>query len=279
MTALTPVRIAWRSLLLLGLLLYGGLVVVFCYPALSLQQQSRMRQRWCQQALRCLGVELVMPQPAPLHPAGQLLVANHLSWLDIFVLGACMPMDFVAKAELQNWPFLGWLAAKNHTWFLPRQQPRQAQIMNAQLSHSLAAGHSVLAFPEGTTNAGAGVLPFYPALFQAAIDAARRVQPLALYYRDSQGAPSLTPAYTGDTNFLQSLVRIMAAPSLQAHVRVCPAIAPAPQQQRRHLARQGRAAILAQLPTVTANKAEPQAGDVYTATDACLVASAQDGVF
>ena len=275
MTALVLARIVWRSCLLLGWLLYGSLIVVFCYPALKPQLQSRIRQRWCQQALRCLGVELVMPQPAPLHPAGQLIVANHQSWLDIIVLGACMPMEFVAKAELQHWPLLGWLASKNHTFFLARHQPRQAQIMNAQLSHSLAAGNSVLAFPEGTTHAGGGVLPFYPALFQAAIDAARRVQPLALYYRDSSGAPSLTPAYTGDCTFLQSLVRIMAAPSLQAHVRVCPAIAPAPQQQRRHLARQGRAAILAQLPTITTNKLEVQVTDLH----ARLTAPLQEAVF
>ncbi len=144
-------RCALRGLLLLGLLLYGGLVVVCCYPALHLQQQSHMRQRWCQQVLRCLGVELCIHQPAPLHAAGQLLVANHQSWLDAVVLGAYMPVDFVAKAELRQWPFLGWLAAQNHTLFLSRYQARQAQAINTQIGMNLRAGKSILAFPEGTT--------------------------------------------------------------------------------------------------------------------------------
>lgn len=254
-------RCALRGLLLLGLLLYGGLVVVCCYPALHLQQQSHMRQRWCQQVLRCLGVELCIHQPAPLHAAGQLLVANHQSWLDAVVLGAYMPVDFVAKAELRQWPFLGWLAAQNHTLFLSRYQARQAQAINTQIGMNLRAGKSILAFPEGTTQANGGVLPFYPALFQSAIDAACPVQPMALYYRDGAGAPSLAPAYTGDISFLQSLGRIMAAPRLQAHVHICPAIAPAAQHRRRHLAHQARAAILAQLPSAAASRPKTQLAD------------------
>jgi len=274
MSLLAWPRLIWRSLLLLLWLSYGGLLVALCYPLLSPSQQRRMRQQWCQQLLRCLGIELRMPQSAPLQAAGQLLVANHISWLDIIVLGACMPMDFVAKAELRHWPFLGWLAAKNHTWFLPRHQARQAQAMNTRLSQSLAAGNSIMAFPEGTTHADGGVLPFYPAIFQAAIDAACRVQPLALAYRDAAGAPSCTPAYTADTNFVQSLMRIMAAPSLQAHVRVCPAIAPALEQQRRHLASQARSAIVAQLPPAAQSKPEALfiGSDIGSEGDLCLAA-------
>ncbi len=237
----------WR----LGLhLLRGAGIVALRFPWLALAEQRALRQGWCRQLLGVLGITLIQPQSQP-QPAtraaqGELLVANHISWLDIFVFNAYAQMDFVAKEEVQNWYFFGWLARKNGTLFLSRHSPLQAQALNAELSARLQTGQRVLVFPEGTTSAGQGVLPFHPALFQAAIDSACVVQPLALQYLDRQGERSRAPAYAGETTVWQSLCAIIAADGLQAKLQACPRLEPdAGQRQRRRLAHSARTAILA----------------------------------
>lgn len=256
-----PLGYGWRWWRLGLHLLWGGCIVAWRYPRQSLAQQQVLRQRWCQQLLRCLGVRLEVSGAWPRalaaqeseQASGQLLVANHLSWLDVVVFNACVATDFVAKEELRHWFFLGWLAKKNGTLFLPRHSPRQVQMLNTQLAQRLQAGGSVLVFPEGTTSADGRVLPFYPALFQAALDAHVGVQPLALAYCDAAGAHSSAPVYAGDCSLWQSLRRVMAAPDLVARVQLCPVLAtqrdsgPAA-QQRRQLAQHARAAIAARLP-------------------------------
>ena len=237
----------WCSLCLQ--LLRALWIVVRHYPSYTLEQQHAASQHWCQQTLQALGVQLQAQRPAVTDSTqgGQLLVANHISWLDVLVLNAYCPTDFVAKAEVQYWPVLGCLAKRNGTLFLPRHSPSQAQAMTELVAARLQAGHSVLVFPEGSTSPGAGVLPFYPALFQAAVDAACPVQPLALSYRHATGEASRAAVYAGDTTLGQSLRRIMATPDLCAHISVCPTIAYAPAHRRRHLARITHAAIAAQM--------------------------------
>ncbi len=234
----------------------GAAIVLLLFPAKSKVQQGLLRQRWCQQLLTCLGVDLQLLQALPVPPEqpqlggeggkGCLWVANHISWLDVLVLNACAPMDFVAKAELRQWPFLGWLAQRSGTLFLPRYSPQQAQAMNIQLSRRLQAGARILVFPEGSSSLGLGVLPFYPALFQAAIDARCSVQPVALRYSCATGQRSTAPAYAGEISWWQSLRSIIASSGLRAQVQPCPLLTLADgARQRRRLAQQARAWIVA----------------------------------
>jgi 1-acyl-sn-glycerol-3-phosphate acyltransferase len=235
---------------LLHLLLGLGMVLLR-YPQQNLAQQRATRQRWCRQFLHCMGVQMHESAPqaeAMAQPTlqGQLLVANHISWLDIVVLNACVNTDFVAKEEVRSWGIFGWIAAQNGTIFLSRHSPTQARVINLCVAERLRQGQSVLVFPEGSTSLGLGVLPFHPAMFQAAIDADSPVQPLALIYTDADGVRSTAAAYAGETTLWQSLRRIMAAPALHARVRHCPVLAPDAQRQRRRLAHSARALIVAQ---------------------------------
>lgn len=233
----------WR-LLRLGLHLIEGLVaVLLLHLLLSHSSRQRLRQRWSFRLLRLLGIEL-LSHGAPIEP-GSLLVANHVSWLDIFALNALVPSAFVSKSEVRDWPLIGWLAAKNDTVFLRRGSRGHAKIVNAEIAALLEAGHNVAVFPEGTTSDGTQVLHFHAALLQPAIECKRPVQPLSLRYQGSDGHPSLAPAYVGDMSLVQSILAIIAAPRLVARVDVFAPIPTNTDRHRREIANDARDAVIA----------------------------------
>lgn len=164
-----------------------------------------------------------------------LLVANHVSWLDIYVINALVPAAFVAKDDVRSWPLIGWLCANTETIFLARGSRAAAQDACQRIGAELRAGTPVAVFPEGTTTGGERLLPFHGALFQGAIDAGAPVVPLALRYLDARGMPSRAPAYDGDITLWESLRAIARADGLTARLRV---LAPVPSANldRRHLA-------------------------------------------
>ena len=133
-----------------------------------------------------------------------LVVANHISWLDIFVLLSRLPVVFVAKKELRAWPVLGWLIALSGTQFIDRSRRSSLKQVNAALTQRLQGGIAVAVFPEGTTSAGTHILPLHAGVLQAAMDAKAPIQPFVLQYKPAHAAE-----YIGDTTFWQSLCRIM----------------------------------------------------------------------
>jgi 1-acyl-sn-glycerol-3-phosphate acyltransferase len=183
---------------------------------------------------------------------GSLIVANHISWLDIYALNAVRPMVFVAKAEVRHWPLIGWLAANTDTVFLRRGSCGHARLISAQIDALLSAGRDVAIFPEGTTTDGTHLLHFHGALLQAAVNAGRPVQPVALSYHDANGHRSLAPAYAGETTMHECLDAILACRSLT--VRLCPTPPIASQtKNRRELAHEAQCAIAFSLKLAVAN--------------------------
>lgn len=203
-------------------LAYGMATAALVYPLVGRPTQLRLKQRWSRQLLAMLGVRLQADAAAL--PAPALLVANHVSWLDIFVINAVAPAAFVCKAEVRGWPGIGWLCARTETLFMPRGSRSAAKQAGGIVAARLRAGWRVAVFPEGTTTDGGRLLPFRPALLQGAIDAGCAVQPLALRYVDGEGRASTLPAYCGDITLLASLRRIAAAPRLEARLDVLPAL-------------------------------------------------------
>jgi len=204
-------------------LVWGVATVALLYPWIDLRWKRRLKQRWSRQLLGILGVRLGERRGASI-PAG-LLVCNHISWLDIFVINALAPAAFVAKEDVKGWPLIGWLVAHTETLFLERGSRAAAQRTREAISNRLRAGDRVALFPEGTTTYGDRLLPFHAALFQSAIDAGVPVVPLVLRYRDRRGHPSRAPAYVGETTMWQSLWAIARASGLVAELCVLPAIA------------------------------------------------------
>lgn len=143
---------------------------------------ARRIQRWAASLLPRLGVEVVVTGEPPTGCA--LLAANHRSYLDIIAIAAQSPAVFLAKAEVADWPLIGWGARKGHTVFVQRDDAASRKGARVQLARLLEQGVSVIVFPEGTTSHGPGVLPFRPGPFQLAAAAGLPVVPVAVSYDD-----------------------------------------------------------------------------------------------
>lgn len=224
-------------------LCWGTATVAIVFPCIPLHWRRALKRRWSRQLLDILGVKLGVRGAAPVEtPQPALLVCNHISWLDVFVINALIPAVSVAKAEVRAWPLIGWLCARTETIFLARGSRSAARHALAAMVEKLLSGAPVAFFPEGTTSDGARVLPFHAALFQAAIEAKQPVQPLALSYVDRCGLRSRAAAYDGEITLWQSLCALARAPGLVAELHVLPTLDPG-HGRRGALARHSRAAI------------------------------------
>ena len=173
---------------------------------------------------------------------GALLIANHISWIDIFVINAALPSAFVSKEEVRHWPLIGWLAAKNETVFLRRGSRGHARVINQQIAEILDAGKSVAVFPEGTTTDGRHLLHFHAALIQPAIAAGRPILPTAISYWELDGQRSLAPRYDGDISLGQCVRSILSRKRLIARLVTTPLRGMAG-EDRRQVAAEAREAI------------------------------------
>lgn len=231
-------RTAWH-------IVRGLFIVTVLFPRLSDVQRQQHIGRWSRRVLRALGVTL--HAQGRLGPGAKMLVANHVSWLDVMVLHALCPQArFVAKSEIQRWPLIGRLVAGAQTFYIERRRPHQTRHAVAAISAALRTGATVVVFPEGTTSSGQSVLPFRPGLLQAALAGGTLVRPVALRYADSRQSPSRDAPYIDDDTLLGSLWRTARAEQLVAEVRVLPALA-APDADRRVLALALRDAVQAAL--------------------------------
>lgn len=211
-------RAMWRLLLALAHALGGWWTIVFTFPRLSPAQRDARVNRWARQMLRVLGIELRL-QGTP--PAGgpMLLVANHISWLDILVMHAARHCRFVSKADVKHWPLIGTLATGAGTLYIERESRRDAMRVVHHMAQALREGDVLAVFPEGTTSDGGAILPFHANLMQAAISAGAPVQPVALSFVDTATQqPSFAPSYVGDDTLVGSLWRTLTAAPFAAVV-------------------------------------------------------------
>jgi 1-acyl-sn-glycerol-3-phosphate acyltransferase len=225
-------------------LTHGVLLVATRFGRIDAAGRMRHVQWWAAKFLRLVGVRLVA-QGVP-RPGAKLLVANHISWLDIMAIDAVAPARFVAKNEVRHWPVFGWFATASGTLYIQRERPRDALRVVHQMAAALLAGETVAIFPEGTTADGHALLPFHANLLQGAIATATPVQPVALRYFDTEHAISPAVLFLGETTLLQGLWSVVCAQDLAVRVAVLPAIAVA-HADRRRLAERLRGEIEAAL--------------------------------
>jgi 1-acyl-sn-glycerol-3-phosphate acyltransferase len=196
-----------------------GLTIAIAYPWFGLAIRRRILQSWSSGLLDIFNVRIQIAGNDPLRTLRHgLIVTNHISWLDVFVLNAVVPMRFVAKSEVRRWPAIGWLCARAQTLFIERGKARSAARINVQLVDLLQRGECLAIFPEGTTTDGLQVEHFHSSLLQPAIDAGAQVHPIAIRYQDRCGAHSMASAYIGEMSFGASMWNILSAPEL--HVRL-----------------------------------------------------------
>ncbi len=212
-------RAAWRLLCAVWHAIGGWFTIRFVFPHRDQQQRNAIVQAWSQRMLRILGIPLrVEGEPPASGPL--LIVANHISWLDILVMHAARHCRFVSKSDVKHWPLLGTLATGGGTLYIEREKRRDAMRVVHHMHDSLAAGEIVAVFPEGTTGDGRALLPFHANLIQAAVSADAPVLPVALRFIDSAtGQDSDGPLYLDDDTLLGSLWRTLAGPPFVARVR------------------------------------------------------------
>ncbi len=184
--------------------IHGLGIVLVAFPRLDVAARHERIRWWSLKMLRVLGIAHAVDGVAPI--AGGLLVANHVSWLDIMAVHVVVPeARFVSKADVKAWPLVARLVDAGGTLYLERERKRDALRVVHAVAASLADGQTVAIFPEGTTSTGHGLLPFHANLLQAAVTTATRVQPIALRYSDATHAISEAVEFVGRTTMLQSL--------------------------------------------------------------------------
>lgn len=190
--------------------------------ALPLPRRSDAQRFYCRALLGCLGIRFTLTGSPVRDPRGLLVVSNHVSWADIFAVGAVLPGSFVARADVIDWPGIGLAARMANVIPIERRSLRQLPMVVDTVVDRLRNGHTVVAFPEGTTYCGVDHGEFRPALFQAAVEAVRPVQPLRLSYHHEDGSPSSVAAFLGDDSLWASIKRIARARVTTVHVQVLP---------------------------------------------------------
>ncbi|WP_328462021.1 1-acyl-sn-glycerol-3-phosphate acyltransferase [Actinoplanes sp. NBC_00393] len=225
--AASPVSAVVRVAALLGVLL-GGLLPASLLGGAAFGRLSRAM-------LAALGVRMVWRGPVP--RPGSLLVANHVSWLDIVALTAVRPVRLVAKHDVRAWPGIGATAGRAGAIFIDRSRPRALPQTVGEVAGALRAGRSVAVFPEGTTFCGAEHGRFRPALFQAAIDAGAPVVPISITYDSTEAA------FVGGDTLWSSVVRVARVRRLTVTLVAAPALRPEAGADRRVLARAAQASL------------------------------------
>jgi 1-acyl-sn-glycerol-3-phosphate acyltransferase len=212
---------SWRVLRVLVHLLYGMALMALAFPRLDSAGRHALIRRWSAGLLRAMGLSITVTGSA--RPGGTLLIANHVSWLDIAALHAAVPQArFVAKADIHRWPLVGWLVAGAGTLFIERERKRDALRVVHAMAQALQGGETVAVFPEGTTGPGPALLPFHANLLQAAIATATPIQPALLRFSQPGQPFSEAAQFIGDTTLAQSIWRIAGARGLAVHVQLLP---------------------------------------------------------
>ena len=231
---------AWR-LLRAALHVLHGMAVMTRFPALDEAGRHERIRWWSAGLVRAMGLTLQVSGTP--RPGATLLVANHVSWLDIAAIHAAAPhARFVSKSDVLRWPLLGWLIRNAGTLFIERERKRDAVRVVHTMAASLQAGQTVAVFPEGTTGLGPDLLPFHANLLQAAVATGTPVQPVALRFYSDRESYSSEVTFVGETTLLQSIWRIASARRLGVQVQLLPPVA-TQHADRRRLAEQLRELI------------------------------------
>ena len=171
--------------------------------------------RWCGTALRRLRISCsVVGTP----PQSGLIVSNHMTYLDIFAIGSATPCVFVSKAEVRSWPVFGTLTTIAGTVYIDRTRRSDTRNANEQIRQILSRGMRVVIFPEGTSSDGSDVLPFYPSLFEPAIECGVPITAAHISYSLEDGGVGDDVAYWGEMTFFPHLLKLLSKSGLTATV-------------------------------------------------------------
>jgi len=219
---LNVLRIGVCTARLVFTVLWGLLAVLLLYPLIGEEARRSVKRGWSRQMLTACGLRMQV-EPAPDGSSaprpGELVVMNHISFIDILALDALRPVHFIAKSEIRDWPLIGTLCVRTGTIFIERGRRHAVHEVLRTMAQQLQHGEVVSFFPEGTTSDGTRLLPFHANLFEAAIRGRAPVRPVVLSYTQN-GAPSNIPAFIDDLTLVDCALAIFAARGLSLRLQV-----------------------------------------------------------
>jgi 1-acyl-sn-glycerol-3-phosphate acyltransferase len=252
MHKLILLRACFRAVRVVCHILYGMLLACI-FPFLGRNTQRLIMKHWSRSLMGMMNVKFAADgccNPAELR--GRILVANHISWLDVIALNAIVPSCFVAKSEIRNWPLLGWMCQQAGTLFIKREMRRDTLRINGKISSMLSRNECVALFPEGTSTEGETPGHFHSSLLQGAIDINSAICPVAIRYHDGKGKSNKDAAYVGEMTFIHSLWKILCSQSLYVNLSYLPPITSVG-KNRRLLASEAQSSVYASLVTFSNN--------------------------
>lgn len=238
---MAPLLFMVRSTAVSAWIALGLFVELTLFPFLRRSGRQRVVRLWSRGLMWLSGVRVrVLGQPVL--QGAVLWAANHVSWVDVFVLNQVRTASFVAKGDIRRWPVLGLLVAWAGTLFIDRTRRQAVREASRQMQGCFSQGDVVGLFPEGTSSTGLDVLPFHSGLFEAAVQAAAPVQPVALrFLRGERRAPEL--AFVGEQTLVGNLWILLGARGVIVECEFLPVMGPVTDLSRGDLARQVHAAI------------------------------------
>ena len=214
-----PFRVAGRALWLAGELVLAALNFIPRVLARENQSGGELRARWLQHScVRVLQVFNVKVESRGMVPTTGLLVCNHLSYLDILVLGSLTPSAFVAKLEVKHWPVFGWFARMAGTVFVDRQKRVEVGRVTQEMQSVLGSGVLLTLFPEGTSSDGQTVLAFKSSLLEPAARQAHCLCAGLLRYELEDGDAGEEVCYWKDMTLLPHLINLLSKAKVSASV-------------------------------------------------------------
>lgn len=199
-----------------------GLVLYSLFPLVSVNQKQRSIRDWHQRLLNIFQINVVVKGAldiSKLATGPKLIVANHISWLDIHVLAAQIAVTFVAKSDVKDWPLFGRFAKSVGTIFLNRNKPSDIKRVLQEMIDGFTLNQVICIFPEGTSSTGEAILPFKSNLFEAAVDTTVSTIPILIQYQ-LNGRFTDIPAYYGDMTLIESILKILKTPQITAIITV-----------------------------------------------------------
>lgn len=204
------------------------LMVLFYLQWVRPEKKVGFLRTWCRALLRIVGIDLKIE--GKVYDQHCLIVANHVSFMDIFGLNVVKPGRFIAKSEIANWPIFGRIAKGVDTLFIERKNRRSILTVNQQITDALSRKQTIMLFPEGRTSAGTTLLPLRSNLMEPAVMSATPIQPIVLLYRE-HGLPTTKASYT-DISLFACLWNIVSSDGLTLTIKVLPLIDPTGKDRR-----------------------------------------------
>ncbi len=200
-----------------------GLTIASCvFPFVSKPRKAWLINWWCKQLLVAFNLRVTCFGHIPesnMTVTNTLFVANHISWADIHALSSMLPLRFIAKSEIKNWPIFGYLVGHANTLFIDRNKRQDARRTIEVAASSLKAGDNLCLFPEGTTTDGTTIRPFKSSLLQAAYHADATIWPIGIRYPLPNGEINIDVAYAGEITLMESMQNVLSQrqPVIELH--------------------------------------------------------------